>query len=173
MKKNILTIIIMAATLVNTALLVLIIFALVPAMDKSNTLVSRIASIIDLEIDSENKEDEAYTFDDLETYTIALENKQTINLKPSEGTSKAYYAMFESVTIAYNKKAKDYEKIKESVEAGSSSVYIVDIVKSVITEYNVENLSEDAVKTEAIKRIQEFYSSNAIVKLTLGGFMHS
>ncbi len=171
MKKNLLTIIVMAATLVNLVLMVVMMFAVVPAMNKSNNLIDKIASVIDLEIDSENKEEEAYTIEDMEPYTITLDNKQTVNLKQTEGDSKSYYAIFESITISYNIKADDYEKIKESVE--KSNVYIIDIIKSVITEYDVKTLNEETIKNESLKRIQEFYNSKAIVSISLGGFMHS
>ena len=51
MKKNILTIVIMAATLVNLILSAVLVFSVMPAMNKTSNLVDKIASVIDLEIE--------------------------------------------------------------------------------------------------------------------------
>ena len=50
MKKNILTIIIMAATLINVVLSVVLVFAVMPAMNKTSALVDKVSSVIDLEL---------------------------------------------------------------------------------------------------------------------------
>ena len=51
MKKNILTIVIMASTLLNLILTIVIVFSVVPAMNKTGKLVDKVASVIDLEIE--------------------------------------------------------------------------------------------------------------------------
>ena len=68
MKKNILTIIIMAATLINVVLSVVLVFAVMPAMNKTSALVDKVSSVIDLEIEDPNAEEEEYTMSDLRTY---------------------------------------------------------------------------------------------------------
>ena len=59
MKKNILTIVIMASTVLNLVLTIIMVFSIVPAMNKSNKLVDKVASVIDLELEKE--EDQAYS----------------------------------------------------------------------------------------------------------------
>lgn len=171
MKKNIMTVIILAATVVNMILTIIVVFSVVPAMNKSNALVEKIATIVDLEIDSQNEEEQTYTIDDLETSELKFATKQTINLKPTEGDAEPHYAMLESVTVSYNTKEEDYEKIKEAVE--KTPVYVQDIVKEIITEYDKTTLVEKTVDEEAVRRIQEFYNSKAVVKVSLGGFLYS
>ena len=53
MKKNILTIIIMASCLLNLILTAVIVFAVVPTMNKTSQLVDKVATAIDLETDEE------------------------------------------------------------------------------------------------------------------------
>ena len=53
MKKNILTIVIMASTVLNLVLTIIMVFSIVPAMNKTNKLVDKVASVIDLELEKE------------------------------------------------------------------------------------------------------------------------
>ncbi len=169
MKKNMLTVFVAAATCINLILTIVMVFAIVPAMSKTNTLVTKIASVVDLQIDSQNKEKVQYSVDDLEAAELAFKSKQTINLKPVQGDEKSHYAILESVTISYNTKADDYDKVKSSVD--KSPVYIQDIVKDVICGYTVKDLNEQKVREVSLKRVQEFYKSKSIVNISLGGFL--
>lgn len=78
MKKNILTIVIMASTVLNLVLTIIMVFSIVPAMNKTNKLVDKVASVIDLELEKE--EDKNYDVKDLEPFDIPFENKQTLSL---------------------------------------------------------------------------------------------
>lgn len=171
MKKNILTVIIMACTCINLILTIVVVFAVVPAMSKTNTLVTKVASIIDLEIDSQSKDEEEYSVSDLETYTCAYESKQTINLKPDANEDKSHYAILESVIVYFNPEAEDYSDIKASVE--KSSVYIQDLAKEVIGESTFTTLNEKNASDETLKRIQQAYKTKAIVRVSFGGFLFS
>ena len=68
MKKNILTIVIMAATLINLVLSAVMIFSVVPAMNKTSNLVDKVASVVDLEIEDANKDAQDYTVEDLKPF---------------------------------------------------------------------------------------------------------
>lgn len=167
MKKNILTVVIMASTVINLILTIVMVFSIVPAMNKTNKLVDKVASVIDLEIEKE--EDQQYSVEDLEAYTIAFESKQTINLKPEPNDDDAHYVILEGVVISFNKEAEDYSEISESVKA--ADVYIRDYVKEVISEQTINTLNENAIKEEALSRIQDFYGSKCIVRISLTGYM--
>ena len=110
MKRNMLAIVILAATLVNIALTALMLFTVVPKAQRTDALIQKICSIIELELEDPNAADYAeIPFEDRETYNLA--NKMTINLKRAEGESKTPYAQIE-VTLMLNKKAKSYETIQ-------------------------------------------------------------
>ena len=78
MKKNMLTIIIMASTLVNLVLTIVLVFAIMPAMNKTSNLVDKVASVIDLEIDTADDGEEEYAISDLQIYKIEYECKRKI-----------------------------------------------------------------------------------------------
>ncbi len=167
MKKNILTIVIMAASLVNLILTIVMVFSIVPAMNKTNKLIDKVVSVIDLEIEKEEAAE--YSVESLEAYKIAFETKQTINLKADPGDAEAHFAVIDGITISFNKDAEDYEKIKQSVT--NADVYITDFVKEALSEQTITTLDENAVKELALAKIQEFYGSKCIVMVSLQGFM--
>ena len=171
MKKNILTIIIMASCLLNLILTAVIVFAVVPTMNKTSQLVDKVATAIDLETDEEASGDYSIdnSIDNLEPYSIAFENKQTINLKPDEGDNTSHFAVLEGVTISFNKEAEDYKEVSESVKA--KDVYITEIVKETIADQSMKTLNQNAVKEQALAKIQDLYGSKCIVRLALDGFM--
>lgn len=164
MKKNILTIVIMASTVTNLVLTAVMMFSIVPAMNKTNKLIDKVATVIDLE----TEEEEGTQWENLETYDIAFETKQTINLK-DEGDKEAHYVVIDGVTVSFNKEAEDYDKVSESVKA--ANVYIVDCVKEAISEQTISTLNEQEVKDNALAKIQDFYGSKCVVRLSLSGFM--
>lgn len=167
MKKNILTIVIMASTVVNLILTIVMVFSIVPAMNKTNKLVDKVAAAVDLEL--EDEEESNYSVEDLEAYEIAFESKQTINLKQDEGDSEAHFVVLDGITVSFNKEADDYSKISESVK--NANVYICDAVKEAISEQTITTLDENAIKETALAKIQEFYGSKCIVRISLSGFM--
>ena len=54
MKKNILTIVIMAASIINLILSAVLIFSVMPTMNKTSNLIDKVSSVIDLEIESQS-----------------------------------------------------------------------------------------------------------------------
>mgnify|MGYP000771856526 FL=1 len=171
MKKNILTVIIMACTCINLILTIIIVFSVVPAMNKTNTLISKVASIIDLEIESTKTEEDEYSVEDLEDYTCAFENKQTLNLKADAGDTESHYAILESVVITFNTEAEDYENIKALIE--KSGIHIQDIAKETITEYSRSTFNEKEARSKSLKRIREYYKTKSIVDVSFWGLLVS
>lgn len=167
MKKNILTIVIMAATLVNLVLTIVLVFSVMPAMNKTSNLVDKVASVIDLEIEEDNEEEE-YTMDDLEAYTIAYEKDATINLQPDPGDDQAHYAMIRGMVISFNTKAEDYKDIQSQIT--ETDVYVQDIVKEVIGEFTYSNVDQTKIRQESVRRIQEKYNTKCVVDVSLTDF---
>lgn len=169
MKKNILTIVIMASTLLNLILTIVIVFSVVPAMNKTGKLVDKVASVIDLEIESKTSEEDSYSVSDLEVEKITYDNSVKINLQKDEGDDTAHYALLDEIVVSFNKMAEDCETVKKSIN--ENNVYVSDIVKEVIGEYTVSTISEAKVKQEAIKRLQDKYDTKSIVEISLNGFL--
>lgn len=169
MKKNILTIVIMAATLVNTVLLMVLIFTVMPASNKTSNLIDKVASVIDLEIEDADPEEQEWTIDDLQAYTKTYDATTNINLKKDVGEDANHYAQLSGFSVSFNTKADDWESISESITA--NDIYVDDIVKETIASYTVSTIDQTQVKTEIVKKIQEKYNTKAVVLINLNGFL--
>ena len=167
MKKNILTIIIMASTIINLVLSAVLVFSVMPAMNKTSNLVDKVSSVIDLEIDSKDDESEDYTIADLERIDITYDDKVNINLQ-KEG-DEMHYAVIGGMTVSLNKKAEDFEDVKKLLD--ESTVYVEEIVQEVIGEYTFSNIDKITIQQESIKRLQEKYDTKCIVELALKNFL--
>lgn len=165
MKKNILTIVIMAATLINLVLSAVMIFSVVPAMNKTSNLVDKVASVVDLEIEDANN----YTVEDLKPFEVKYDTSLKINLQKDSGDETLHYAVLDGIVVSFNTKADDYDTIYKAVEA--NPVYVNDIVKETIAEYSITTINESKIKAEAIKKMQEKYNTKCIVELSLTGFL--
>jgi len=169
MKKNIFTIIIMAATVINLVLTIVLVFSVMPAMNKTSNLVDKVASVIDLEIDTADDAEEEYAIEDLQIYEITYETSVKINLQKEPNDDSAHYAVLDGIVVSFNSKADDFEDVQKSVQ--TADVYIEDIVKETISAYSVSNINEANIKREAVKKIQEKYNTKAIVDISLPGFL--
>ncbi len=167
MKKNILTIVIMAATLINLVLTAVLVFSVMPAMNKTSNLVDKVASVIDLEIDDGKDDEVDYTVDELKTVSVDFETSVKINLQKDD--DKAHYAIIDKIVVSLNPHAEDYDKINTSLT--ENNIYVSDTVQEVIGEYTYSNINQETVKQESVKRLQEKYNTKAIVDISLPGFL--
>jgi len=165
MKKNILTIIIMAIVLINTILTALLIFAIVPTANKTNTLVAKVASIVDLELESPSSEDNI-SIDDIKTFDIP--EKMTINLKSTD--QKEHYITV-NVSLSMNIKNKDYTKYSETVK--DHVIEMKDIIQDEISKYTKEEIqsNKEKIKENILVKIQEYFKSDFIIKVYFGNLL--
>lgn len=170
MKKNILTIVIMAASVINLILSIVLIFSVMPAMNKTSNLIDKVASVIDLEIESKSEEEKIVPMEDRDSTIITYENKVNINLKKG-GDNTNHYAIISGVTVSYNKNEDDYADVKALIDG--SQVYVNDIVSETIGAYTVDTISREAIKAEVIKKLQEMYDTKCIIDISLSDYLVS
>ena len=169
MKKNILTVIIMAATVINLILSAVLVFSVMPAMNKTSNLIDKVASVIDLEIVGGGAAE--YNIADLQTYSIEFDKPLNINLQKNEGDDTAHYAVINKIVVSFNSKAEDFSDVQQTVQ--TADIYIQDIVKETISQYTSETVKESTVREEAVKKIQEKYNTKCIVDISLPGWLVS
>ena len=92
MKKNLMSVLILALVLVNTILTAILAIGIIPSVKKSNQLVETVASAINLELNGANGESAASVpMAQIETYD--LENEMTINFKKGEDGKDHYVVL--------------------------------------------------------------------------------
>lgn len=170
MKKNIFSVIITALTVINVVLTAVMFFVMLPTFQKTNNLITQVASVLNLELDADGDagSDEDYSLKDLEAVPVAFEEQQTLNLQVgSDGNP--HYAMLDGYTLSVYKEDKDYKDTKKILE--NNQAEITDIIRSVIQSHKAEDLSQDQIQKEALEKIQEHLDSKAVKKVILDNFM--
>jgi flagellar FliL protein len=158
----------MAIVLINTILTGVLIFVIVPTSNKTTQLVSKVASIVDLELESPDASDAKLTVSDMTNYDIT--DELTINLK-SSGDGKSHYALIKTVTLTMNNKHEDFKDLSPLVETN------VNIIKGIITDevskytFDEANNQKDAIKQAILEKVQELFQSDFIIQISFANMV--
>lgn len=168
MKKNILTIIILAMCLINIVLSAVLIFVMVPTANKSIALVNKVAQIIDLELESPDNAIQNIGVSDIETYLI--EERLTCILAKSD--SEDHYAIL-YLSLSLNKTHDDYLELKEYVAQYENDMK--EIVSDEFAKYNLDEakVMKDKIKDQVKIRIQELFQSDFIINVSFGNILYN
>lgn len=162
MKRNMLAIVILAATLINLSLSAVLIFTVIPKAKRTDALIEKIVAAVELETESGIGKDYGEILPvDQDEYTFA---DKAINLKSTNG--KVSIAQV-SITITLNKKHDDYATVQQLV-AGKENK-IVAAVSNVLSDYTSSEVSlyADDINKDALEKIQEIFQSECIIEATL------
>ena len=172
MKRNLLSIIILALLGVNFVLSAIMMVTVSSASRKTTALVADISAIIGLEIDGLPASEVGaapVTMADTAVYNITAE--MTIPLKNDEdGTG--HYAVG-NVSLSLNKNHDDYKTYNEETLATSEGI-IKDIIYSVLGEYTMDEArsNDKQTKAEILQKIQERFGSDVIYDVSFS-FLYS
>lgn len=168
MKKNILAILILAATLINLTLTAVSLFITLPTARRTNNLITKVVQVIDLELESPTADGQNISIEDIGTFKI--EGDMTINLSPSANDSKAHYAVV-TCSLSLNKKAEDFSK-KEPLLAEQVD-YIKEVITSEIGSYSLETVlsNKETIKATIKEKLNERFDSNFIIGISFSDFI--
>lgn len=162
MKRNMLSIVILAATLINLTLSAVLIFTVIPKAKRTDALIEKIVAAVDLETESGiGKNYGEIAPGDQDEYTFA---DKKMNLK---ATGDEVSIAQVSITITLNKKHDDYKKVQPLIESKENK--IVAAVSSVLSKYTsaeVALYTED-INKEALAKVQGIFQSECIIEATL------
>jgi len=164
MKKNLISIVILALLIVNIVLSSITLFSVFGTNQKTAALVTDIAAAISLDLGT-GAEEEAQqvqvSMEDVVTYDIA---EMTIPLKNGED-GKAHYALV-SVTLSMNSKDEDYETYSDLTTRES---LIKGEISDVIAQYTVEQAKDNRnlIEDQILERIQTLFNSQFIYDVTI------
>jgi len=163
MKKNLISIIILALLIVNIALTAVMLFSVTSTNKATAEMVMRISGAMDMELSS--ADGTAFTpsvpIENVVSYDIA--DTMTIRLKQDEDGTEHYIMV--AVTLSMNKEHDDYKEYGESI-ADRESLIKSEII-SVVGQYTLAEAQadEDALKQAILERIQNMYGSDFIYKV--------
>lgn len=171
MRKNLISVIILALCIVNLILNALMVFVFVPSMKKTDNLVTEIAAILDLELDKQEDETGVANIEIENVENYSLSETTTINLK-SDGTDENHYAVI-GIAISMDGSSKDYKALSETLVNTESWVF--DVTRSVVQEYTYAEINDAEiqaiVKQKIVEGLQEKYQTDCIYDVTFSSFM--
>lgn len=164
MKKNLPTILLIVMAFMNLTLSIVLVIAVVPAANKTNRAVTKVAQILDLELESKEPTPEL-TVEDIEPYNF--EEKITVNLAKSAGHSGSQFAQI-SLSLSLNKKNSDYTAKKELIADRETSIR--EIVSEAFGKYTKDTVlsSKEEIKKEILAGLGELFESDFIIGVSFG-----
>ncbi len=175
MKKNLLSILILALLIVNIALTAVMMVSVIGTNSKTGELVSSIAAVMNLEYyDPDGEASNGVPLSQTATYSLA--DRLMIQLKPSvgpDGTEKDGMILF-YMSLAMDTEHKDYEKLGQPETLAGLEIQIKDTVASVVQEYTEQECREnfDQIKEEILVALQDLFQSNFIYRVSISDVIY-
>lgn len=172
MKKNILSIIVIALLAVNIVLNVVVLFAVVPNASKTNELINRVASAVDLEIESDTDGEITYKIEDLTSITFENGDLQ-IPLRKDEGSTKDHFAVISGISLTLNTKSEDYDTVNAFITA--NEIRLKNEISNVFSKYtkdyvqnNTQSVKDEILEVFSSKKV---LNSDTVVELSFGNLV--
>ena len=170
MKKNLVSIIILALLIVNIALTAIMMFSVIGTNGKTAALVTDIASAINLDLEGSKGDAQVNVpIADVVPYTIAdmqILLKKDAPAEGEEGEGKDHYAVL-SITLSMNSKHKDYKTYGE--EMATREDLIRGQIIEVVQQYTLEGAQSNPEKihSDILERVQKLFDSDFIFAVTI------
>ena len=163
MKKNLMSVLILALLVVNLVLTAITMISIVPSAKKSNELITEICTALDLELASGRTANLSNVpIENRVPYT--LDGSLTVNLRNSEDGSEHYAIV--SVVLSMDKSHEDYEALGlKGIQAKTYDSNIKNIVNDVVSTYTKEEILSERSRAEKeiLEKLQGFFDSDMVV----------
>ena len=164
MKKNLISVIILALLIVNIVLTAIMMFSVTGSARKTSALVDNITRSLNLELTAKGEAGAtAVPMSDIATYDI---EKMTIELKRDEGEAEGeegeQHFFVGAITLSMNTKHEDYMTYGDKME--SRQILIKSPTTDVISSHTAEDArnNQDGMKADILERIQTMFNSEFI-----------
>ncbi len=169
MKKNLMSVLILALVLVNLILTAILTISVLPQTKKANELITQVCAAINLELQSgEVKDASTVPIGQQESYPLS---ELTINLKDSvivdengkTTTSGGHYVVL-TPYVSMDTKADGYKEYGSAEEMALKEDMIKNVINKAFQKYTVEECREDekAISEQIVKELQKLFQSEFI-----------
>lgn len=172
MKKNLLSILILALLVVNLIMTGIMMFSVLNQSRKTAELIGKIAQAVDLELSAEEGEEEtAVSMGDTAVYVLSED--LTIPLARGEDDKDHYFIV--SVSLSMNMKDKDYKTYGTEEAMQEKEGLIRAEIISVIGQYTLDECraNMDMIRQEILERLQTMYGSKFIFNVSFSDTVFS
>ena len=170
MKKNLITVIILALCVVNLILNVMLVFVCMPSARKTNNLINEIASVLNLELES-NDGMPSVELANIATYNV---DAQVVNLKDevsADGKVEKHYVQV-GLTLEMDNSSKDYGDLNTVLTDGQGAVF--DEARNIIQNYTYTEVSDqevqEKIKKQILNALQKKYGTQCIYRVSFSNF---
>ena len=147
MKKNLISVIILALCFANLVLTGLLLFTVLPETKKANALIDSVCQAIDLDLNSGASNGLSNVpLDQIESYSVNGGESMNINLKSDGGSN--HYAVI-TVSLSLNIESDNYVKYSPTVLATKEDIIMKKSYKIEVDCANCANKMEEAAKNTA------------------------
>ena len=165
MKKNLITVIILALVVVNLVLTAVLTISIVPETKKANELITKVCSAIDLDLQAGDTAGSlAIDVSDMVDYAVNGGSTMTINLADS-GDGSLHYAVL-GISLSLDSTNEDYASFGDGAgNLGQQDNIISDTIKTVIASHTIDEMrnNEEGVKEEILEALQTLFKSSFIL----------
>ena len=158
MKKNLMTVIILALVFANFVLTAIMMFTIVPTTQKANELITKVCEAIDLELnDGAGVGLDNLPIDQIATYNVSSGEKMTINLADD------HYALV-AVALSINKESDRYKDATTTILTEQEAI-IKNTINQIIRQYTKDEFLKNSqvVQDEICKSLQKTFGADYIV----------
>ena len=167
MKKNMLSILILALLIVNIVLTAIMMFSVTGTAKKTSALIDDISAAINLDLKNQSAATTTAPIVDVSienTQVVPLGEEMTIPLTIGADGKQHYYLV--AVSLSLNMKHEDYKKLSPQVTTQA------DLIKgeiiNVIGSHTLEEIQEgtDSIRMEILQKLQTLFDSQFIFNVT-------
>lgn len=166
MRKNLITVIILALCVVNLILNVMLVFVCMPSARKTNNLINEIASVLNLELESNNGMP-TVDLENIATYNV---DAQVVNLK-DDGSGNSHYVQV-GLTLEMDNSSKDYDALNTVLTDGQGAVF--DEARNIIQNYTyaevTDQQTQEKIKKQILDALQKKYGTQCIYRVSFSNF---
>ena len=170
MKKNLLSILILALLVVNIVLTAMMMFSTMSASKKTSELVTDIASVLKLELEGVTVRN--VPLSQTETYNIS---ELTIGLRPEEGEA-AHYCLV-TIVLSLDTKADGYKEYGSAESMAKYETLISSEINTIMGSYSMDELraasGQEEAKTRILESIQKMFDSDFIYNVSISDIKFS
>lgn len=159
MKKGLINIILLVLAVTNIILTAIMVFAIVPAMNSTSELVSKVATAINLEKEGKEQYSDSISIDNLVTYDFT--DKITVALNGSTDNN-VHYAQF-GITLSLDKKGEGYDDYKNKLTENEK--LMTSTISSVVSKYTTTEIqnNQKVILQEITSALRELYNNTTFI----------
>ena len=169
MKKNLLTVLILALMIVNIVLTSIIMVSVISANRKTADLVGNVAAALNLEITvpgSEGEDEPAVSLENTVVYALP----EPLMVPLNTGDDSTVYMIFD-LSLSMDSKGEGYKKLGENITSGSYDSLIEDLVNSIVGAHTEEECRNDveSIRAEILQAVQNLIGYKFVYKINISG----